>query len=59
MILMADNDGAGTTANREAAQALEGAACTVVTADYRHDGPDGGGMAVQGRGRGARARLTA
>ena len=42
VILMADNDGAGTTANREAAQALDGAACTVVTADYRHDGPDGG-----------------
>lgn len=42
VILMADNDGAGTVANREAAEELDGAACTVVTADYSHDGPDGG-----------------
>ena len=38
VILMADNDGAGTVANRKAAEALEGATCTVVIADYRHDG---------------------
>lgn len=42
VILMADNDEAGGVANREAERALEGAPCTVTTADYRHGGPDGG-----------------